>query len=555
MKFKLLSVVLISALLAGCANFEKSIKDSAAATGAAIMGEAAKNRVGSANMPAQIQVRAGDRVAYVLAQLGTLVEVDGRHVTYVHEGRDAPEFTFPSAPIRTADNFAEYVQALGWSVKVTGEGQYRRVSFSRNNIQQRGKEDCKANLYGTVPLAAEISNVCRKNGLECRFADDLAQEAAGKFYSLAFSGSCTGAIDALAGKAGLYVQYEDSRVELRMLEAVTMDTGLPAKDRAISDDIVGAISTTSANNGSTGGKHVRSKYETNYREDVGRLVNQFKSPYGSFSYTPETGQLVVSDKHENITVIRDVISKLAGAFQPRYAISLTFYRLDISKELDVGGGVGGAFNSAATNALQFGGLGKVAASAGALTGSATLTRGGSKGSFAFNLLSTWGTVEMLGHQDIMVQANIPSVTKVGRDYSFVSAITTTQVTNGGTSSGTTQGSVMDGSYITLLARPADADQISVDLNAYLNNLDGFDVTDTAGGTVKSAITSGQSFDDTHLLVDSVPFAVKAISQKSRNGTANTIPGMEKSPFSFLLGNRQDTTHESEIVLVVEARRL
>lgn len=510
----------------------------------------------STNWQPNFSVRAGDAIEHAFTRLGqlnnTIYRVDAKNV----------QLTIPSAPISNEADLVEYLQAQDITVTLSGEGKYKKAILRKAGRSIASKTECNSQIFGTMPLSVAISEICSESKIECAMADAGATSFADTLYTMSYKGTCAGALNYIATKADLAISKEDGVVEFKMMDTASIDLGIPARDRQMMADIVANNFNSSAASGGSsgssggasgasgdpksGGRSVRTSFFTNYLDSIKSLLSQSISPFGTYSYIPETGQLLVRDRRENVQVIREAASKLAGAFQQRYDVTLTFYRLTINRDKKVGMDINRTINEAFAFSVS-----------GTLTGGAVpaAVMAFQKGNTTSTLsvLSKIGAVEALDDYSFSLQSNVPNTIKIGRNLDYVRNFSQTQAgTTGATTSSIEQATVTDGAFITLMARPGDNQQVNLEMHAHLNRFDGFDTTEAGAVTVRSPKSFERTFDATPLLTEGVPYAVVSVKQKGADGNITGVPGLEK--LAGLVGVTENAKLESHIVAIVELRK-
>lgn len=564
----------------------RSLSVFAAAAVAAIASGCATNPPGSHGVHRQpvdekiAQGVSGDR-AFILRNGVTLQHaadllgaLDGKG--YVAELGEDLRLPGTSRPIRDRAGFADYMSAYGYTVEFvdTDGSAYTKLRASKArpaSLVSASASGCSVDLTGTIPLGPVISDICRAASLQCNYADTGAAAYAGALYSAAYSGNCAGAIEYLARRADLNVSYGTDSVEFRMMDTATIDLGIPLRDRTVALDILaegasqsgsttssgysgtssGSSSTSSStsSSGASSGKYITSGYSTNYFQSIRAILESSKTPWGTWHYIPETGQIFIRDKAEAVAAVRSSLNRVAQAFQGRFDVTVTLYRFTEGRDREVGSNLSYLVNS------------KLSLATGASTflpvhAAGILSYTDSKRSAVINILSEWGTVETLDTYSLNVQAGIPQTLKIANNTEYVRNITTDITgTTGTLSSSIEQAMATDGAFVTVQARQAGTGKIAVDLGLFVNRLDGFDTTQTQTTVVKSQRGFERTFDTMAMVDEGVPYVAAVVSQKSSNDKTSSLPGLEGAPVAGLLGgNARNETSRSYIVMMIEARR-
>lgn len=529
--------------------------------------------------PPSIIFRAGDTYASAFRSLGLM---DGAN--YIVDGDSTLALPGSSTPILNSADVIGYFSAYGQTATfepVDGT-KYVRVKIVRNPGLSKAKattKKCNVTLAGTVPMGTIVTTIAHQAGLEVSYADVGAASYSGVMYPVSFKGSCAGALEYMARKADLAVGFNDSGVEFRMMDMAAVDIGIPLRDRKIALDILAdgriagsnsSSTNTSQQQGSTfsgnggnasssgGSKSMQSSYTTNYLASVKSILDSTRTPFGTWHYVPETGQVFIRDRAEAVAATKSNLNRMAQAFYGKYEVTLTLYRMTSTKDRQVSGNIAHMINS--DLAMTFG------SSASALVKSTVglnfdNTATGGKTKSVIQLLSEFGSIETLDTFSLTLQSGIPQTLKVANNTEYIRNVsTTTTGTAGATTSSIEQANATDGSFVTMQARQAEVGKIAVDFGAFINRLDGFDTTQTASSTVKSQRGFERTFDTMAVVDDGIPYVASIVSQKTRTDNTATIPGFEgaSGPFSFMIpavaGSKSDTTGQTYIVVMIEARK-
>jgi len=513
-------------------------------------------------------VRQGDSLTQALRALGAL---DGK--VYILDG---DSFILPgnSAPIKSADDLVTFLEAHGYAmtVETVREGSpYARVRVAKARPEISDKlRSCKAMLSGDIPLGFAVTDVCREAGLHCTYSDPGALAYAGVLYTMSFNGSCLDALDYLSKKGDLVMARKGDEVNIRMMDTAVIDLGLPLRDRKLALDILadgrisgsinggattgmttGATGTTGQTYGASaasGAKGVQSLYYTDYIRNIRTMLDSMKTPFGTWNYLHETGQIFVRDRAEAVSSVKETLNRMAQAMQNRFSVTLTLYRLTASKDRQIEGSISRTINDSLVAAFGGGKLPKPGSSI-------DYNKSGTRS--VLGLLSEWGTIETLDSYDLMLQAGVPQTLKVAKNKEYIRNVSTTATgVSGAVTSSVEQANATDGSFIAMHARMADGGRISVDVGAYVNKLDGFDVTQTTSSMVKSQNSFERTFDSMAVVDEGVPYLMAAISQNTRDDAVSTLPGLEDTGlFGALMGGyRKDASQHSYILVVLEARK-
>jgi len=345
----------------------------------------------------------------------------------------------------------------------------------------------------------------------------------------------------MESRTGLALTWEsDTKINFSAFETATIDLQMPTQDRSQSADVAGT------------GANAKSSAKTAYLESIKTLATQTMSPYGSFSIVPESGQLIVRDQRENLAVLKDAMHKINAVYRARYDVSLSFYRVYNTTFITAEMNLSGAINDRLS--LAFG------SPLAATLSPAALTLTNRKVDGVLSLLSELGSVEALDSYQLLIQGRVPSVSKIARNIDYIKSISQSTAATPGAGTGTItswveQGTVTDGSYLSIVASEGDAGTINLDLHAKIVQNEGLKTTTTGGQTIQSPTTFERAFDTFAAVTHGVPYVLAVAKQTSRLANGRTLPGLEGAPFGALLGGKSDSAGESYIVAIVEARKL
>lgn len=503
-------------------------------------------------------IRKGDQLNYVLKQIGA---IDGK--VYILTS-DPLALDGESSAIYSIDDLKMYMEAHGYELlvePVREDSPYQRVSVRKLELDVTPQMTaCKATLYGDLPLGFALTDICREAGLKCTYDDPGALAYAGVLYTMSFSGSCLEGLDYLAKKGGLVVNRKRDEVVIRMMESAVIDLGLPLRDRKIALDILadsgnnnnnGTYSGTSSNNSSvygngtnsSGEKSSQSLYYTDYIRNVKLLLNSMKTPFGTWNYLPETGQIFIRDRAEAVAAMKESLNRMVQSMQTRFLVRVMFYRLTVNKDRQVEGSYVRQISDKWH--VKFGG------------GNITNPDVSFGKDVIIDFLSQFGTIETFDEYEMMLQAGMPQTIKIANNREYVRNISTvTTGVSGTVTEGLDQANATDGAFITIQARAAESGRIAIDMGAFINKLDGFDETKTASAVVKSQRSFERTFDSMAIVDEKVPYLMTITRQKGRDDASHAIPGLENTGVlgALLGGFRKDNSTESYIIVVLEAEK-
>jgi hypothetical protein len=488
--------------------------------------------------------------------------------------------SFPSAP---PIGYIGEVPCSSSSVSVKAEntksatkplvrGGYMRVSVRKIEAGARVKassSSCHVHLVGALPMGPVISDVCRASGVVCSYIDTGASAYTGVVYPMSFEGNCADALGYVGQKADLSVNFTDDQVEFKMMETATIDLGIPLRDRKVALDIIATTAGGNGNGATQGttssattteegsasassvgsGKTLQSGYQTNYFQSIRAVLESMRTPFGTWNYFPETGQIFIRDRAEAVAAVKNTLNRMAQTFQSRFSVTLTLYRVTMTDGIQSSSSLVKQINDKLSVAV---GVGTAITSP-----QGVLTYNGDKTKSVINVLSSLGNIETLDSYTLSLQAGIPQTLKVAQNTEYVRNISTTSVaTAGSVSSSVEQANATDGSFLTVQARQAEAGKIAIDYGVFSNQLEGFDTTTTETVAVKSQRGYERTFDTTSVVEDGVPYVATLVSSKNRNDTQSSIPGLDQLGFigTLLGGDKTDSVTNSYIAVVVEAVR-
>lgn len=474
----------------------------------------------------------------------------------------------PPCPTSSASEIADKAKP---AAKPFVRGGYARVSIRKIEARARVKASsasCRVHLVGALPMGPVISDICRASGATCSYVDAGASAYTGVVYPMSFEGNCADALEYVGQKADLAVNFTDNQVEFKMMETATIDLGIPLRDRKVALDIIastsgngngtsqGTTNSATTTDGSTAsssvvgsGKSLQSGYQTHYLQSVRAVLESMRTPFGTWNYLPETGQIFIRDRAEAVDAIRNALNRMAQTFQSRFSVTITLYRVNMTGDVQVSSSLIRQINNQLS--MQVGIGSAIADPQGVFTYS------GKKTQSVIKVLSTLGNIETLDNYTLNLQAGIPQTLKIAHNTEYVRNISTTTVASSSSvSSSVEQANATDGSFLTVQARQAEAGKIAVDYGVFINQLEGFDTTQTSTATVKSQLGFERTFDTASVVEDGVPYVSTLVSNKSRNDTQSSVPGLDRLGFigALLGGDKTDSTANSYIAVVVEAVR-
>lgn len=530
-------------------------------------------------------VRNGESIEQVLRRLAAL----DSHIYILDQASVDVAFRVQSQEIQGLPEFKEYLTALGYELSETpvGKGYVRLlITKPKENLRINAAQNCTVEMGGVVPVGEAITKICGQAGLTCSFTDKGAADYTGVHLPVAYSGDCPGALEHLAQKTDLSLTFNDAnnQAEFKMFETALIDVGaLIMRDRRVSMGIDGTITATAngsatngqstlqnsqqqngqagggaggGNNGTpastsiTPGKGQTSSFQTAHITNVVNLMKQSISPFGTWAFLPESGQISIRDKPANVRYIKEALGKAVASYQDEIYVTVTFYRLTQTKENQTAGNLVRAINSDLI--ATFGAVPTIGGAASGLAYSHNSDKA------TVQVLSTWGSVEELDTYSMTVTPNVLKAAKFGKNIEYIRNLTTSYSTVGTVSQPVNtieQANAIDGAFMTVIARKEDGDRYHIDLGAYVNNLDTFDTTVTSTVAVKSQRSYERTIDTRATLREGVPFVSDIYKISSRQGSVSTLPGFENTGiFGSLLGSRNDTIANTQLIVVIEAGR-
>lgn len=558
------SALIVCAVATGCATTQTP-PELPSTDGSTAVKE--KIEQGSAPKLPNLIFRAGDSVDSTIRSLSKL---DGR-LYVLAEGSPITHLPGHSLLIGSRDEVVDYFAAYKMQISFAdiGQSKYTRVHIRgiQPDAAKKASDSCNVQMAGTLPFGHAVSQIARKAGIDYAYLDTGAAAYEGVVVPLSFAGNCTNALTFLGIKNDLSVTFDQNTVAFRMMDIATIDLGIPLRDRQIAMDILadgsfsgggaaGASSQKTTSSGSGGGsKSVQSSYATNYLQSIRSILESTKTGFGTWNYIPETGQVFIRDRAEALAAAKSNINKLSASFQDVYQTTLTFYRMTVNNDTELGSSFLTKINQ--NLSLSFG---TAATIANAAVGATVQSSDGTSQMGLFQALSTYGNIETLDTFTLTLQAGVPQTLKVANNTEYVRNVSVTTTNTTGATSSIEQANATDGSFVTLQVKRSENNRIAVDFGAFINRLDGFDTTVTQNSTVKSQKGFERTFDTMAVVEDGVPYVASVVSQKMSSNTTRSLPGVDSaSPFaniaSFIAGGKKDTGLNSYIVVVVESRRV
>ncbi|MDQ1341018.1 MAG: hypothetical protein QG567_2176 [Campylobacterota bacterium] len=513
-------------------------------------------------------INIGDSAKIIFERLSYL---DGN--VYILDTNDF-RATFSAPGIKSLDDTKNYFKVNDITVESTKtlNTKYVKISFSKTSLGNIEKKlsAIKVKASGSIPVNAILQDIASRAKLSIVYTDKSAKNIALITKNIELDTDGLGAIKQIVNSSDLDFKIAENNIEVSYFKTETLNLDIFARDRNIINNISNNSSSSSQGAGSSSnstassstgsgagmsqsggsssssdGKNLEVKYITGLVKELETSVESLLSEHGSFKLMPSAGQIVIRDKAENVKNIQKAINNFNSQFKDTIEVRLTFYKVTTNK--------------ADKRGLDFRSLnGRIAASASGMTNFATsgnvasifgLEYNSPSTTALFNLLSEFGTTEVVNPIEVVTQSNMLKTLKIANNYGYIASISSTANTTTGTTASITPSSVPDGMFFSLLAKPIDNNHIAVDIYATNNSFVKFNTASAFGSTVQTPDTSEQSIDGYHQLQIGTPQVL--VSHKYEESTS----GKAGLPVEFLhsLGYKEDSSKDTYIVIALEAR--
>lgn len=468
--------------------------------------------------------------------------------------------SFAAPGLKTFEDVEKFFQANNIALikNEIQNSKYVKIGFSNTGLSEIEKKlsQIKVSASGSMPIASFAQDISAKAGIPVLYADKTAKNLSTITKNISIDTDGLSAIKQIANSADLDAKITQSNIELSYFKTDTLNIDIFSRDRSILNKI--ANNTASSGNtkdkqntvsDNSGNKDLEIKYLTGLVKELESSVESLLSEHGSFKLLQSSGQIVVRDKSENVKSIQKIINDFNAQFKDTVELTLTFYKVTTQKGDKRGldfRALNGKLAATATGMTNLTGL---SSSAGSITSAFGLEYTGSGGRSAlFNLLSEFGTTEVMNPVEIVTQSNMLKTVKIANNFGYIASIDTTTSTNTGTTASIEPSSVPDGMFFSLLAKPIDNNHIAVDIYATNNSFVKFNTATAFGSTVQTPDTSEQSVDGYHQLKNGVPQIL--VSHKYEESKLDEA-GL---PVKFLksIGYKEDSSKDTYIVIALEA---
>lgn len=558
------------ALLSGCAsnNLNLDSNKTQSVTNKTISMYVAnkENDLKKENLKPFFNIKTGDSLKTILERLGA---IDGK--IYILDGSDDYNSKISVSGIKDQNELKEYFEANGHKLEITEKGKrYANVVLSQKELKSESKlKKLKVSINGAIPFASIIDEISSNAEIPIIYEDKTASDVSSVIRNIDFSGNGYDALNQIASKSGLSIDYKANKIEIAYYKTQMFDLDVFVRDRSLSNiisNIPSSGSTTSNTSGtstssnstttaSNSTQDLKTEYITQLVKELKASLDSTISQYGSYTFLPTTGQIAIRDKGENIKIAQKLISDFNSKFKDTVDMKLTFYKVSTEKgskrgidftalksNLDIFGAasslsltgknlVSGAFPAGVTTSANFG---------------ASLTRGAS--SVVLNYLKEFGDANVANTVTFEAQSNMPKTVKIANNYGYISSISSSTDSNGGTTGDVNPSSVPDGTFFNVIAKPIANNMIAADIYATATSLSKFNSTTAFGNTVQTPDTAEQSVDGYHQLKSGVPSILVAykLEEIKKGGSGLPIEMLDS------IGVKTDSNKDVYIVISLEA---
>lgn len=477
---------------------------------------------------------------------------------------DADDFrsSFVAPGIKSFEDVKKFYKANGVNIMLNEipDSKYVKVSFTNSSLSEIEKtlSSFQVQANGSIPLGVFLQDIASKAKLSISYSDKTAKNISTITKNINVNTDGLNAIKQVANSADLDVKINDKTIELSYFKTEVLNLDIFTRDRTIANSIVNntaldnknSSSSNSGVNDSKNSKDLEVVYVTGLVKELRKSIESLLSPHGTYEIMPSSGQIVVKDRADHVKSIQKTVNSFNAQFKDTVELTLTFYKVTTQKGDKRGldfRALNGKLAATATGMTSLAGL---SSTTGSIASAFGLEYSGSGGrSVLFNLLSEFGSAEVMNPVDITTQSNMLKTVKIANNFGYIASIDTTTNTNSGTTASIEPSSVPDGMFFSLLAKPIDNNYIAVDIYATNNSFVKFNTATAFGSTVQTPDTAEQSVDGYHQLQNGIPQIL--VSHKYEENKLDES-GL---PIKFLksLGYKEDSSKDTYVVIALEAR--
>lgn len=474
---------------------------------------------------------------------------------------------FVAPGMRNLEDVVSFYQANGIKIVLSDveQSKYAKVAFTNMGLSEVEKRlsSFQVKASGTMPIGAFLQDIASKANLSIIYTDKSAKNISTVSRNVSISTDGLNALKQIGNSSDLDIKVTEKNIEVAYFKTEVLKLDIFSRDRNIANHISnstvsdgtstiggtasGTSTTSSSSSTSDSGKDLEIRFVTTLVKELETSVESLLSPHGSFKMMPSAGQIVVRDKIENVKSIQKTINDFNAQFKDTLELTLTFYKVTTQKGDKRGldfKALNGKLAASSTGMITSAGFNGTTGIASALG----LGYTSNSTSALFNLLSEYGTAEVINPVEIVTQSNMLKTVKIANNFGYIASIDTTTNTNAGTTASIEPSSVPDGMFFSLLAKPLDNNYIAVDVYATNNSFVKFNTATAFGSTVQTPDTSEQSVDGYHQLKNGIPqILVSHKYQESKMSEAGL-------PIEFLksMGYQEDSNKDVYIVITLEA---
>jgi len=515
-------------------------------------------------------VRVGDTAAVIFSRLSS---IDKK--IYVLGDTDGFIAGFDTNGFRNMGDLSTFISANSYEIKTDeiAGSKYVKISLEKQkNDTEKKLAKIPVGITGMVSASEAIDSIAQSAGIAVEYQDKSAGDVGSAYRFVSFRGNGLDAIKQLANKAGINAEINSKSITLSYFQSEAMDIDIFMRDRSMMSMInntpnkqpngssSGSMSSSSGSqqptsSSSTGGaiaQDLKVAYGTELIKELRGGIESSLSKYGSYSFLPTTGQVVVRDKGENIRVVQKLISDFNTKFKDTIDGRITFYKVTMDKSdkrgIDLKSLIGDHFSLASTGMVA-----SAFPSVGSSLGNFALGFTDSKTTGLLQFLKELGSTDVINSIDFETQSNSVKTIKVANNYGYISSVTSNAVagaTGTTTSGGITPSSVPDGTFASVIAKNIGNNTVALDIYATANSLSKFNNTEAFGTSVQTPDTSEQSVDGYHQVKAGIPYVLLAYKYNETKHTQQGLPvGWD---WMTKIGMNADSGKDVFIIVALEA---
>jgi hypothetical protein len=517
-------------------------------------------------------VRAGDTAKEIFERMG---DIDKK--TYVIGSTDGFESKFAAAGLKNLSDVEAYLSAHDFKMtkkEIAGSPYVKIDLLKKINDTEKALMKTSITLSGMISPIDAIDTIAQTAGLSVDYKDKGASDIGNIHRRISFKGNGLDGIRQIVNKAGMGVEFKDDTVMVSYFQTEAMNIDIFMRDRSMASAIsnipqnaqnVGGAGgatnglqtssnqqATTASSGVAGASQDLSiAYSTKLFSELKTSIDSSLSPYGSYSFLPTTGQVIVRDKVENIRVVQKIVSDFNAKFKDTIAGRITFYKVSMDKTdkrgLDIKALIGNHFSLSSNNMVS------TAFSSFGTGGNFNLGVSRGNDSALLQFLRQMGKTEIVNSIDFESQSNSLKTIKVANNYGYISSVSSDAIagsTNGSTTGSITPSSVPDGTFASIIAKPIGNATVALDVYTTSNSLSRFNSVAAFGASVQTPDTAEQSVDGYHQVRAGVPYILLSYKYNETKGSSQGLP--VEWEWLQKIGSNEDSGKDVFIIVALEA---